>query len=491
MAITIPIITEFKGKGIDKAIKEFKQLEGAGKKAAFAIKKAALPATVALAGIAAMATKALAAGEAVSTANARISQINNSMGLFGKSTQKVTDRLIKLAETTGMQTGMDNLSIKATQAKLLTFSNLAKTADKLGGAFDRTMRAALDMAAAGFGNAESNAVQLGKALQDPIKGITALAKSGVTFTAQEKEKIKALVESNRLLEAQDMVLQALETQVGGTAIATANDTDKMKESFAQFSQTLGLVLLPILQKITPSLLAISQWAKNNTGVILAVGGVIGGVAVAILAANAAMKIWSITTAIFSGIQAAFNAVMLLNPIFLMVAALVAVGAALVILQAKFNIFGKVFEAVGATAGRVFNAMKAGFAGVVSAITGYISGLVAVYKRLFNGIASIWNNTIGRLSFKIPGWVPGIGGKGFDVPNIPMLAAGGIVSSPTLALIGESGPEAVVPLSGRNAPAMGNNITINVNGGDPQSVVNALRTYMRQNGSVPIKVSNLY
>jgi hypothetical protein len=61
----------------------------------------------------------------------------------------------------------------------------------------------------------------------------------------------------------------------------------------------------------------------------------------------------------------------------------------------------------------------------------------------------------------------------------------------LAMIGERGPEAVIPLTGRNAPAMGNNITINVNGGDPQSVVNALRTYMRQNGSVPIKVSNLY
>jgi hypothetical protein len=292
-----------------------------------------------------------------------------------------------------------------------------------------------------------------------------------------------------LLEAQDMVLQALETQVGGTAIATANDTDKMKESFAQFSQTLGLVLLPILQKITPSLLAISQWAKNNTGVILAVGGVIGGVAVAILAANAAMKIWSITTAIFSGIQAAFNAVMLLNPIFLMVAALVAVGAALVILQAKFNIFGKVFEAVGATAGRVFNAMKAGFAGVVSAISGYISGLVAVYKGLFNGIADIWNNTVGKLSFKIPGWVPVIGGKGFDVPEIPKLADGGIVTSPTIAMIGERGPEAVIPLTGRNSGGMGSiNITVNaglVSTPDQigQDIIQAIQKAQRRSGQV--------
>jgi hypothetical protein len=87
-------------------------------------------------------------------------------------------------------------------------------------------------------------------------------------------------------------------------------------------------------------------------------------------------------------------------------------------------------------------------------------------------------------------VPGLGGKGFDVPNIPMLAQGGIVTSATLAMIGEKGPEAVIPLD-RMGQMGGNNVTIHVNGGDPQSVVNALRTYMRQNGSVPIRVSNIF
>jgi len=49
---------------------------------------------------------------------------------------------------------------------------------------------------------------------------------------------------------------------------------------------------------------------------------------------------------------------------------------------------------------------------------------------------------------VPDWVPKMGGKGWDVPDIPMLAKGGIVTRPTLALIGEAGPEAVVPLNGR-------------------------------------------
>jgi hypothetical protein len=59
------------------------------------------------------------------------------------------------------------------------------------------------------------------------------------------------------------------------------------------------------------------------------------------------------------------------------------------------------------------------------------------------------------------------------------------------MIGEKGPEAVIPLDRMGQMGGGTTVNINVNGGDPQSVVNALRTYMRQNGSVPIRVSNIF
>jgi hypothetical protein len=74
-------------------------------------------------------------------------------------------------------------------------------------------------------------------------------------------------------------------------------------------------------------------------------------------------------------------------------------------------------------------------------------------------------------------------------NIPFMAKGGVVSSPTLAVIGESGPEAVVPLDRYNSGmGGGNSVTINVQGGDPNAVVDALRRYMRLNGAIPITVS---
>ena len=168
-----------------------------------------------------------------------------------------------------------------------------------------------------------------------------------------------------------------------------------------------------------------------------------------------------------------------NPIVLATAAIVAIGVAIVAAYKKFEPFRDVVDSIG-------RALKAAFTGVVDAIKTAVSTYIGIYKGLFNGIAKAWNNTIGKLSFKVPSWVPGIGGKGFDVPNIPELANGGIVNSPTLALIGEAGPEAVVPLD--RMGSMATNVTINVNGGDPNAVVDALRRYMFQNGVVPIRTA---
>ena len=91
------------------------------------------------------------------------------------------------------------------------------------------------------------------------------------------------------------------------------------------------------------------------------------------------------------------------------------------------------------------------------------------KWVLNKFIGLWNNTAGRLQFDIPDWVPVIGGKTFGLPKIPLLAKGGIVNSPTLAMIGEDGPEAVVPLTQKNNPngiGLGGNgpITININAG---------------------------
>ena len=250
MAIKIPIISDFNSRGVKDAESAFGKLGGVAKKSALALGGAAIAG-------AAIATKLALAGEEAATANARIEQIATSMGIFGEGTEnsgtsvkQLTDRLTKLAEATAMSTGVDQNQIKLTQAKLLTFKELATTADEVGGAFDRATAAAVDMSAAGFGDAASNAVQLGKALNDPVKGITALSRSGITFTAQQKKLIESLVATGRAGEAQNMILEAIEMQVGGTAEATANASDKMKVAFSILQERIGTKLLPVFNKLS-------------------------------------------------------------------------------------------------------------------------------------------------------------------------------------------------------------------------------------------------
>jgi hypothetical protein len=386
------------------------------------------------------------------------------------------------------------------------------------------------MAAAGFGTAEGNAVQLGKALQDPIKGIAALAKSGVTFTKQEKKKIEALVESGNLLEAQNIILKAVEGQVGGTAAASASSFDKMKFALAGVSDTFGNMLLPVIDELAPKLAAFTDWASENSTLLAVLVGVFGGLATAIIGVNVAMKVWKATTAAFTAIQTAFNAVMALNPIFLIAIAIAAVIAILVILQKEFGIFDGVIRVVGAAFGAVWDAIKAVFNWVknnwplllavltgpfgwaiafvvkfkddimnmfsliykgIKGTMGFIADLIsAPFKAAFKAVAWLWNNTVGKLSFTVPSWVPGLGGKGFDVPDIPMLAEGGIVTSAQLIMAGEGGePEAIIPLSKLASMGFGGGggttITVNVNGGDPNSIVRALQQYVRQSGPVPV------
>jgi hypothetical protein len=206
----------------------------------------------------------------------------------------------------------------------------------------------------------------------------------------------------------------------------------------------------------------------------------------ILLANAALKAFAIIKGTVTAAVALFNVVMALNPIGLVVLAIAALIAGLTAAYFKFEGFRKVVDTVFKFIGNAISAS-------LDVVKGYFEFVLGFYKGLFNGIAKLWNNTIGKLEFSIPDWVPIIGGKGFKVPNIPMLAEGGIVTKPTLALIGEAGPEAVVPLSRLDRGSPGGsvvNITINSTIADeslPERLVQALRTYNRTTGPVRIQV----
>lgn len=193
-------------------------------------------------------------------ADRRIERIAISMRLFGINTSQVTKRLQDYADALERETGVTAETIKASQAKLLTFRQLAMTADEAGGAFDRATQATIDMAAAGFGSAEQNAVQLGKALEDPIKGVNSLRRSGITFTEAEKKKLQVLVQSGRILQAQKVILGAVETQVKGTAKETASSTTRMKLAFGEVTDRIMSDMIPAMKTAADAMSRIGEKA---------------------------------------------------------------------------------------------------------------------------------------------------------------------------------------------------------------------------------------
>lgn len=181
--------------------------------------------------------------------DAVLGKVADSMGLFGGETGNVVDRLKDFATEQMKLTGTDDDVIKGTQAKLLTFKNLAASADEAGGMFDRATKISMDMAAVFGGDASSKAVILGKALNDPVKGIASLSRVGVQFTDDQKKMIEGMVKSGDMAGAQALIMKELETQVGGTAEASATAGEKMKARFNDAIQSLGTELMPVFNGI--------------------------------------------------------------------------------------------------------------------------------------------------------------------------------------------------------------------------------------------------
>ena len=438
MSIYIPIVSEFKSDGIDKAKKEFKSLEGFSAKAGYAVKKAAIPAAAALGVLAAGAFDA--AKGAMEDAAAQDLLANN------------------LRKTTG-----------ATDAQIAANEDWITTQGQLLGIADDQLRPALSKLAKATGSVTkaqelaTKAMDIAAATGKPLESVTtALEKAyggNMTALAKLAPEYRDLIKDGASFEE---VMAKISKTTGGAATEAANTASgkfaRLKLSMDETKESIGAALLPVIEKVIPVLQKFAAWASENPGVFLAVAGAIGAIALAITAVNIAMA---------------------LNPIALIAAGIAALIVALVVAYKKFDGFRKIVDGV-------FGAIKWWITNVTIPAFEMMFNIV---KTIFNGIATLWNNTFGKISFKVPGWVPGIGGKGFDVPNIPMLASGGLVMSPTLALVGESGPEAVIPLDRMNDfGGGGGNVTIHVNGGDPNAVVDALRKYYRQNGPLPVGVS---
>jgi len=479
MAINLPIISEWNPKGIDKAIADFKKLETNGQKASFAIKKAAVPAGLAIAALGAVAfdaVKAFAEDEAAA----------EKLGLTLQNVTYATDAQIASVEQFITKTSMA----------------AAVADDELRPALDKLVRGTGDVAQAQ--DLLTLALDISAGTGKDLSAVSdALSKAyNGNFTALKKldPALASLIEEGA---DADEVFGRLGATFKNQASTAANTTSgKMKNlsiQMGEFKESIGAAVAPLVEKLLPALLKFSTWAQENTGLIVTLGLVIGGIATAIIATNAALAVYNtiqaLTAALNTALTASFSALWVATGAVV----ILAIIAALVALQVKFNIFGKAIDGLKAgfmvwwgVVQFVFNAVKTGFAELADLGKAIFDGIGGAFKGVINAVIS---GLEGGLNFAIKGlniildgidkaagpWV-----NFGEIPNVklPRLAEGGITTGPTIAMIGEKGPEAVIPLD-RLGNMGGNTINITVTSADPNAVVAALQRYVRMSGPVPV------
>lgn len=200
----------------------------------------------------AFAVASAKAAAQVQDASGQVSAALASMGnRSGKSLEELRAQATALMHTSLFD---DDDILRGVTANMLTFGNVS------GDVFTRAQQAAVDMATRLKEDLQPATIQIGKALNDPIKGVAALAKVGVAFTQQQKDQIKTLVRSGRGYEAQTMILKELEKEFGGAgkAAADASPTASLIHSWDDLKESIGAIVLQYLPPLIKGLESLTK-----------------------------------------------------------------------------------------------------------------------------------------------------------------------------------------------------------------------------------------
>jgi hypothetical protein len=319
MAVNIPIVSEFDSKGIKSAISEFKSLEGAGAKAQFALKKAAIPAAAAIGGLAVVIGDATKAAIEDAKAQALLAQAITNNTLAGEANIKVAEAFI---ESTMMSAAVADDELRPALASLVQVTGeMTSAQDGLQLALDLASATNVDLSTATDAVAAAYGGNM-KALGSLLPSVRSLIKEGASL---------------------DEVFAAVAGTVGGSATVAADSAEgRMKRlslTIGETKESIGAAFLPILERLLPVLQKFAVYVQNNTDKVLAVMAVVGSLAGAILALNAVMKVITVT-------QLALNLAMAANPIGLVVTAVALLVAGFGVLVAKTGSVKNAFATMG-------------------------------------------------------------------------------------------------------------------------------------------------
>ena len=477
MSIRIPIISEFDGKGIERARKEFANLETAGEKAGFLVKKAFLPATAAIGGLAVVLGDATKAAAEDAAAQAQLA-------LTLRNTTAATDAQIAAVEQSisamSMASGIADDQLRP------AFEALTRGTKDIG-ISTRDMSLVMDIATATQRPLVDVANALAMAYQGNTRGLRTLT-----------PEMAALIKEGASM---DEIMNVLGGTFGGATKIFAETAQggfaRLSNSINETKEAVGAALLPIVEKALPVLNKFAAWASNNPKAFLAIAGAIGAVATAIIAVNVAM---------------------MLNPFSLIAAGIALLVSGLVVAYNKFDWFRTGVNAM-------LNFMLGAFEGFANSLIGAVNVIISA----LNFIPGVDIPTIGTIKLPRIGqgggsemsWLAGENrggmpsGAAFAVPAaaVPSLAVGGGgggggggsrvsvapsglsgLTTMTPAQIAQGNANADFFAAGLDNPRVRQEITVNVNGGLGTSaeigaaVVDAIRQYNNVNGPANIAVA---
>lgn len=377
------------------SIKEFsskmqnasRQLDKIGKQFNKAGKKMSMALTLPLTGLAAASVKAFdTQAKAIAQVEAGLRSTGNQVGYTSRQLQKMASDL------QGVSLFGDEDILKDVTAQLLTFTNIS------GAQFAKTQQAALDLATRLDGDLKSASIMLGKALNDPVANLSALSRAGIQFSEEQKNMVKSLVATNQIAKAQDLILEELAKQYGGSAQAAAQagagGLKQMNMAIGDLMESFGEVINDMIIPLAAKVKSLSERFQGlsystrkfiviGAGIAAAMGPVLMIIGQMSFGLAALTRATAGTVKAVASMSRAFMA-MAVNPITikigLIVAAIAALGLAGKYVYDNWDAFAQRFKMLWIS---IKNS-------VISAIQGVISGLdkLAGYAGLsfFEGVA---------------------------------------------------------------------------------------------------------
>ena len=266
---------------------------------------------VAGAGLGLLAAHLKAAAMEAMADDTRFRKLEGVIRATGGAAGFTADQVRAMSSELALATLGNEQGFEDAAAALMTFKSVS------GDAFGLALELSQDLASVMGGDAKSAAMQLGRALEDPVRGLGALRRSGVSFTEAQYDQIKAMMEAGDVAQAHAMILEVVAGQVGGVAREMAGGLagalDTLNQRSDDLRQKLGDAFQPGLITITNGIAEAVEGLSNNLDTVATLATVVGAGAVAAFAAQAApaVKVFAAqvvaATAALGGMRAAIAA----------------------------------------------------------------------------------------------------------------------------------------------------------------------------------------